>query len=633
MRIAMISEHASPLAVIGGVDSGGQNIYVAQVAQHLVAQGHRVDVFTRRDDAALAAVVELAPGLRVVHVAAGPEAFVPKERLLEHMPEFARFCEAWFRTAGPYDVLHANFFMSGWVGMRLQETFDLPLVTTFHALGLVRREHQKEADAFPAERIDIEHALATRSDRLVAECPQDEVDLQRLYGADPVRMAMVPCGFDAGEFEPQSRAEARTRLGLPADEFMVLQLGRMVPRKGIETVVRAMACPPCEGMRLRVVGGDCEMADSERTPEIGRLQAVARECGVADRVVFEGRKTRTALRDWYAAADVFVTTPWYEPFGITPLEAMACARPVVGSAVGGVQYSVVDGVTGMLVPPKDPPALALALAALRADPAAAAAMGEAGLARARASFTWDGVARQLAAVFADAAASRAACREAAAQASLLHVSGLDARPDPRPRAGAPLRPAIFIDKDGTLVEDVPYNVDPSLLRFTPRAIRALRLWRDAGYRLVVITNQSGLGRGLFDQAALARLHDALAARLAREDVPIDGFFACPHVDADGCACRKPHEGLLREAARALAIDLARSWMVGDILNDVEAGHRAGCRSVLLDAGHETEWQADALRTPEHVCSDLLEAAHAILQPTHGPSVAGVAAPARTEAAA
>ena len=633
MRIAMISEHASPLAVIGGVDSGGQNIYVAQVAQHLVAQGHHVDVFTRRDDAALAAVVDLVPGLRVVHVTAGPEAFVPKERLLEHMPEFARFCDAWLRTTEPYDVVHANFFMSGWVGLRLQETFDLPLVTTFHALGLVRREHQKEADAFPAERIDIERALAARSDRLVAECPQDELDLQRLYDAHRSRMARVPCGFDAAEFEPQSRAAARARLGLPSEEFMVLQLGRMVPRKGVETVVRAMACPPCDGMRLRVVGGDCDVPDPERTPEIGRLQAVARECGVVDRVVFEGRKTRAALRDWYAAADVFVTTPWYEPFGITPLEAMACARPVVGSAVGGVQYSILDGVTGLLVPPKDPPALALALATLRADPAAAAAMGEAGLARAREAFTWHGVARQLAAVFADAAASRAASRDAAAQSSLLHVAGLDPRPARRPRAPAPLRPAVFIDKDGTLVEDVPYNVDPTLLRFTPHAIEGLRLWRDAGYRIVVITNQSGLGRGLFGRAALARLHDALAARLAREGVPIDGFFACPHVDADACGCRKPRDGLLREAARALAVDLERSWMVGDILDDVEAGHRAGCRCVLLDVGHETEWHGGGLRTPEHTCSDLLEAAHATLQPNRFPSTAGTTASVRTEAAA
>ena len=228
MRILMISEHASPLAAIGGIDSGGQNIYVANVARCLVEMGHAVDVFTRRDEAGLPPVVQVQPGLRVVHVDAGPAGFVPKERLLDHMPAFAAACEARLRGGERYDMIHANFFMSGWVGLRLKAWFGLPLVTTFHALGLVRREHQKEADAFPPERIDIERELAARSDRVIAECPQDRLDLLRLYDADPARIRMVPCGFDAQEFGPVSRAAARARLGIPEDEFMVLQLGRMV---------------------------------------------------------------------------------------------------------------------------------------------------------------------------------------------------------------------------------------------------------------------------------------------------------------------------------------------------------------------------------------------------------------------
>ena len=612
LRICLISEHASPLACIGGVDSGGQNIYVDQVARSLVRQGHVVDVYTRRDRSDLPAVVEVAPGLRVIHVSAGPEIFVPKEELLAHMPAFAKSCEHWLRTGPRYDVVHANFFMSGWVGLRLKQVFGLPLVTTFHALGLVRREHQGAADGFPAARVGIEKVLVARSDRVIAECPQDWSDLVRLYGADPARLAMVPCGFDAREFAPGSRQAARRRLGLPADEFMVLQVGRMVPRKGVETVVRAMACAPCEGMRLRVVGGEAEVADQRLTPEIGRLMDVAASCGVADRVVFEGCKPRSELRHWYAAADVFVTTPWYEPFGITPLEAMACARPVVGSAVGGVQFSVEDGVTGLLVPPKNPSALADALAALRADPGRARAMGEAGLARARERFTWDGVARGLAAAFDDARLAHAAQAGAGpSPAPALHVGGLD---EASPVAKRPGRPAIFLDKDGTLVEDVPYNVDPKRLRLTPGAVDGLRLWQAAGYRLVVVTNQPGLGHGFFDRDALARLHAGLSERLAREGVFLDGFYACPHVETAGCDCRKPRPGLLIEAARAFGIDLEHSWMVGDILNDVEAGHRAGCRSVLLDVGNETEWVAGPLRVPDLRCPDLLAAAQATLDP-------------------
>jgi len=379
-------------------------------------------------------------------------------------------------------------------------------------------------------------------------------------------------------------------------------------------------------MRLRIVGGDCAPADPRRTPEIGRLMAVAADCGVADRVVFEGNQPRSALQRWYAAADVFVTTPWYEPFGITPLEAMACARPVVGSAVGGVRYTVVAGETGLLVPAKDPGALARALVRLRADPARAAAMGEAGLRRVRTEFTWERVAASLAEVFEQAIA--AARERTGPRRSLFHVAGQD--PAPAPAAGLARGPAIFLDKDGTLVEDVPYNVDPALLRFTPHAFEALRRWRDAGYRLVVITNQSGIGRGLFGREELAGLHDALCDRLEREGLALAGFFACPHREGAGCDCRKPRAGLLKAAARALDIDLASSWMVGDILNDVEAGHRAGCRSVLLDTGNETEWLGGALRAPEHRCADLLEAAEAILSTAPG---AGTARPGSLKVAA
>ncbi len=400
MRIALISEHASPLAALGGVDAGGQNIYVAHVAQCLVEEGHTVDVFTRRDDEHLAPVVYVKPGLRVLHIPAGPPSFVPKEQLLQYMPEFAEACVRLCNAGLYYDVVHANFFMSGWVALELKRRVGTPFVITFHALGLVRKEHQREADTFPAERIAIEKDLVREADAIVAECPQDQADLQRLYGASPDKMTMVPCGFDGQEFAPMSRFEARQRLGLDPDEFIVLQLGRMVPRKGIENVVRAMALLPRETQpRLLVVGGESDTPDPRVTPEIGRLQGIARSLEVDDIVTFTGRRQRDQLRHYYCAANVFVTTPWYEPFGITPLEAMACATPVIGSAVGGIQYSVVDGLTGYLVPPNDPRSLAEHLLYLQQHPALARALGLAGVRRAQMMFTWDQVAQQLAATY------------------------------------------------------------------------------------------------------------------------------------------------------------------------------------------------------------------------------------------
>ncbi len=412
LRIALISEHASPLATLGSVDAGGQNIYVRHVSLGLARAGHSVDVFTRRDDPGSPPVVQLAPGVRVVHVPAGPPRFVPKEALLAHMDAFARALRDILGAASPeasHDVVHANFFMSGLVGLKLKERMRLPLVTTFHALGLVRREHQGSADAFPAARIDIERRLVRESDALIAECPQDRADLIRLYGADDARIRTVPCGVDLAEFTPGSKADARRALGLAADEFVILQLGRLVPRKGIDNVIRALArLEPRLRARLLVVGGESAEPDERLTPEIARLRALAAEHGVVDRVSFAGHRQRNRLRDYYAAADVFVTTPWYEPFGITPLEAMACGTPVIGSAVGGIRYSVIDGVTGYLVPPRDPAALAARLAHLHANPALGAALGRAGTHRVRTMFTWDRIAGDLAEVYRAVIAPRAA---------------------------------------------------------------------------------------------------------------------------------------------------------------------------------------------------------------------------------
>ncbi len=403
VKIALISEHASPLAVAGGVDSGGQNIYVAHVARQLARSGHEVDVFTRRDRSLLP-LVSRFEGIRVINVPAGPPVQLPKEQLLPFMDEFARFMIGFFeKEETPYHVVHANFFMSGLVGMQIKAALGTPLVTTFHALGRVRRIHQGAGDGFPDERFDIEDALVRESDSVIAECPQDAADLIALYQAERQRIDLVPCGFDSAEFHPINKHEARERLGWPQDKFIALQLGRMVPRKGIDNVVRGIGV--CnrelnEDAHLYVIGGNSDEANEIATPEIGRLRGIARECGVEDRVNFLGRHGRQRLKEFYNAADVFVTTPWYEPFGITPLEAMACGTPVIGADVGGIRYSVAHQETGLLVPPKDPHALAAALAMLKRDPALAESMGAAGLERARSMFTWTGVAQALERVYA-----------------------------------------------------------------------------------------------------------------------------------------------------------------------------------------------------------------------------------------
>jgi D-inositol-3-phosphate glycosyltransferase len=292
--------------------------------------------------------------------------------------------------------------MSGIASAALKHPFGIPFAITFHALGRVRCLHQGENDAFPPGRNEIEDMLVRFADRVIAVCPQDVEDLRRLYHADAERMTCMPCGFGGHEFGALDRAAARQRLGLAPNEFVVLQLGRLVPRKCVDTVIRAMAPLRRRLMRpvrLLIVGGNSDAPDERATPAIARLREVARQAGVADVVNFAGRTLREELRRYYNAADVFVTTPWYEPFGITPLEAMACGTPVVGSRVGGIQETVVDKVTGLLVPPREPAELATAVLQLAESPAYARALGRAGRARARRRYSWQRVTDELESVY------------------------------------------------------------------------------------------------------------------------------------------------------------------------------------------------------------------------------------------
>ena len=178
---------------------------------------------------------------------------------------------------------------------------------------------------------------------------------------------------------------------------------------------------------------------------------------------------------------------------------------------------------------------------------------------------------------------------------------------------------VFLDKDGTLVENLPYNADPSRMRLVERAGAALRLLHEAGFAFVVVSNQSGIARGFFTEESMRPLSQRLEEMLAAEGVPLTAFYYCPH-HPDGsvpeyslhCTCRKPAPGLLWLAAETHGLSLRESWLIGDILDDVEAGNRAGCRTVLLDNGGETEWALTPLRRPGHLAADLYEAAWTVL---------------------
>jgi len=401
--IALISEHASPLGTFGGADSGGQNVYVGQLAKHLAALDYKVDVFTRRDSYDLPEIVQWLDGVRVIHVAAGPPAWVRKEDMLPYMEEFTsyvlHFCQ---RQRQPYSLIHANFWMSAMVAAEIKSRCGIPFVVTFHALGRVRRFYQGDADQFPDQRFAIEDRIVAEADHIIAECPQDQEDLLCLYRAEPTKISIIPCGFDPTEFWQIDKISARETLGLDPEEPLILQLGRLVPRKGVDTVIRGFGHLVKQhhiSARLLIVGGESEEPDPQLTPEIARLSAIATAEGVTEKVTFVGRRCRNLLKYYYSAADVFVTTPWYEPFGITPLEAMACGTPVIGSKVGGVKFTVKDGETGYLVPANEPAAIAERIAYLYQNPQTRDRFSQQAMQHAKAQFTWQQVASRVAALY------------------------------------------------------------------------------------------------------------------------------------------------------------------------------------------------------------------------------------------
>ncbi|MFH8662890.1 glycosyltransferase [Streptomyces afghaniensis] len=382
LAIALVSEHASPLAALGGVDAGGQNVHVACLAGALADRGHRVTVYTRRDAPDLPCRVELRDGVEVHHVPAGPAEPLPKDELLPHMGEFGRYLERGWRTRAP-DLVHSHYWMSGLAALRAARAHGLPLLHTYHALGTVKRRHQRLADTSPPERIPGEIEVGLGCDRVVATCRDEAAELTRM-GIPPHKIGIVPCGVDPDRFTP--RGPAAPRGPYP---HRLLQLGRLVPRKGAAVAVAALARLP--GTELVIVGGPpADRLDDD--PEVRRLRGIARDAGVADRVRFTGAVPSEDVPPLLRSADVVVCPADYEPFGIVPLEAMACGVPVVASAVGGQLDTVADPGTGRLVPPRDPEALARAVAGLLADPAAREACGAAGRRRVLSRYGWGRVA-------------------------------------------------------------------------------------------------------------------------------------------------------------------------------------------------------------------------------------------------
>jgi D-inositol-3-phosphate glycosyltransferase len=382
MRVAMVSEHASPLAVLGGTDAGGQNVHVAAIAESIAARRHDVVVYTRRDSVGLPTRVALGPGVVVEHLDAGPAEPIGKDQLLPYMPELGAALRARLQVVAPH-VVHAHFWMSGLAAVEATRGLDIPFVETFHALGSVKRREQGKADTSPPGRIELERSVARSATRIIASCTDERRELTRL-GAPPDRLDIIPSGVDLDVFTPVGPRSART-----TGRHRLLVVGRLVPRKGVDDAIRTLRWLPDAEL---VVAGGPDSHELAEDAEAVRLLRLASDIGVADRVTMLGRVPHTRLPELIRSADVVVCLPWYEPFGIVPLEAMACGTPVVGSAVGGLLDTVVHGCTGLLVPPRRSRAAARAIRSLLDDEPRRRKYGLAGRKRS-ASYGWSHIAQ------------------------------------------------------------------------------------------------------------------------------------------------------------------------------------------------------------------------------------------------
>jgi D-inositol-3-phosphate glycosyltransferase len=406
LRVAMLSVHTCPLAALGGKETGGMNVYVRELGRELSRMRVTADIFTRSQNPSIPRVVGVADGVRVVHLAAGPQAPMAREAVYDHLDEFVDRVET-FRAQQEidYDLIHGHYWLSGTAGLALRERWDVPLVQMFHTLGRLKNDATRDgAEREPDLRIAEETRIVGAADRLVAATAIERAHLVSHYGADPARIAVIPCGVDTTLFAPGDKQAARAALGLD-DRPRLLYVGRLAPIKGLTTLLDGMARLRGRGSRahLCIVGGD---ADEPLNGHEGELRARLADLGLQDAVTFVGAQPQESLRAWYVAADLTVLPSYYESFGMVALEAMACGSPVVASRVGGLQTTVRDRITGVLVPDHDPVSLADALEDVLDDAPLRARLGRAGV-RWAAEHRWPCVAEAVCREYAALAAAAA----------------------------------------------------------------------------------------------------------------------------------------------------------------------------------------------------------------------------------
>ncbi|RCJ31323.1 glycoside hydrolase [Nostoc minutum NIES-26] len=401
-HVALISVHGDPAIEIGKEEAGGQNVYVRQVGEALAKQGWKVDMFTRRANAEQATVVEHRDNCRTIRLTAGPAEFVPRDNIFGYAPEFVQQFLKFQKQSGiQYQLVHTNYWISSWVGMELKKIQGTKQVHTYHSLGAVKYKSISTIPLISKTRLAVEKAVLETAERIVATSPQEKEHMRSLVSSKG-NIDIIPCGTDVERFGSVDRQEARQQLGIDPETKLIFYVGRFDQRKGIETLVRAVSQSQLRGktpLKL-IIGGGSRPGQSDGL-ERDRIESIVNELGMSSFTSFPGNLNHEILPTYYAAADVCVVPSHYEPFGLVAIEAMASGTPVVASDVGGLQFTVVPGETGLLAPAKDEVAFAQAIDQILSNPTWRDRLGEAARHRVRTKFSWDGVASQLSELYID----------------------------------------------------------------------------------------------------------------------------------------------------------------------------------------------------------------------------------------
>ena len=410
-RIAMLSVHTCPLAVMGGKKTGGMNVYVRDLSRELGRLGFQVDVFTRsQDDCQPRVKHDLGFGARVIHIPAGPESPIPVAEIGLYLDEFAAGVQRFaLEENAIYSLIHSHYWLSGLVAEKLQRVWlaedgrRRPIIHMFHTLGHMKnRVAQSIEEMADPARIEGENQVIALADRIVVATPAEQCQLKWLYQAEAEKTVIISPGVDLERFNPISKAEAKARIGIPIQDKNILFAGRIEPLKGIDTLLVAISmiqeCMPeaVKNVCVAIIGGDPWADDPE--PEMARLQQLREKLRIHDLVTFLGGKDQAALPNYYAAAEMVVVPSHYESFGMVALEAMAMGRPVIASEVGGLAFLVQDNETGFHVPSRDPEALAEKIYTLLSDPACGERLG-ANARRHAERYAWGNIAQQMAELY------------------------------------------------------------------------------------------------------------------------------------------------------------------------------------------------------------------------------------------